>query len=269
LKDAFWAESFKVAPVETAEAVERALVEVLSATDPAQGLQGVPFEGLAERPRRHLEDLKRLTEALAGRLPPALEAVRMLLAAKGEEVLRTLQVVHVEGWPKLTRWQDQLVSKLNRDAGDAAADEALAEMLGCVAREEGKAPAASSLGVLQRGLYRPVNEQAALESSVQWVGVRDFLQEAEVAAGMVQKMLEAEPELKPADIGLLVPDDFEYSVAVEDAFRLGGLALSGLPVERWRRDLGREAVFHFLYCRQKPAPAMALAVVLSSPLMPW
>ena len=48
-----------------------------------------------------------------------------------------------------------------------------------------------------------------------------------------------------------------------------GLALSGLPAERWRRDLGREAVFHFLYCRQKPAPAMALAVCLSSPLMPW
>ena len=54
LEDAFWAESFKVAPVETAEAVERALVEVLSATDPSQGLQGVSFEGLAERPRRHL-----------------------------------------------------------------------------------------------------------------------------------------------------------------------------------------------------------------------
>ena len=105
--------------------------------------------------------------------------------------------------------------------------------------------------------------------SVQWLGVRDFLQEAEVAAGMVQRLLKEEPGLKPADIGLLLPDDFEYSVAVEDAFRLGGLALSGLPAERWRRDLGREAVFHFLYCRQKPAPAMALAVVLSSPLMPW
>ena len=75
--------------------------------------------------------------------------------------------------------------------------------------------------------------------------------------------------LRPKDIGLLLPDEFEYAVAVEDAFRLAGLALSGLPAERWRRDLGREAVFHFLYCRQKPAPAMALAVCLSSPLMPW
>jgi RecB family exonuclease len=138
-----------------------------------------------------------------------------------------------------------------------------------VAREDGNAPASSSLGVLQRGLYRPAGEKVVLDDTVQWVGVRDFLQEAEVAAGMVQRLLEEEPGLKPADIGLLVPDSFEYAVAVEDAFRLGGLTLSGLPVERWRRDLGREVVFHFLYCRQKPAPAMALAVVLSSPLMPW
>ena len=109
----------------------------------------------------------------------------------------------------------------------------------------------------------------ALDDTVQWLGVRDFLQEAEVAAGMVQRLLAEDGSLTPADIGLLLPDEFEYSVAVEDAFRLAGLALSGLPAERWRRDLGREAVFHFLYCRQKPAPAMALAVCLSSPLMPW
>ena len=123
--------------------------------------------------------------------------------------------------------------------------------------------------MLQSQLYRATADKAPLDESVQWLGVRDFLQEAEVAAGMVQRLLAEDPKLKPADIGLLLPDEFEYAVAVEDAFRLGGLALSGLPAERWRRDLGREAVFHFLYCRQKPAPAMALAVCLSSPLMPW
>ena len=129
--------------------------------------------------------------------------------------------------------------------------------------------ASSSLRVLQSRLFGASAEKATLDYSVQWVGVRDFLQEAEVAAGMVQRLLAADPGLNPAEIGLLLPDEFEYAVAVEDAFRLGGLALSGLPAERWRRDLGREAVFHFLYCRQKPAPAMALAVCLSSPLMPW
>jgi len=82
-------------------------------------------------------------------------------------------------------------------------------------------------------------------------------------------LLADNPGLEPSDIGLLVPDSFEYATALEDAFHLGGIALSGLPAERWRRDLGREVLFHFLYCRQKPAPAMALAICLSSPLMPW
>ena len=36
--------------------------------------------------------------------------------------------------------------------------------------------------------------------------------------------------LRPKDIGLLLPDEFEYAVAVEDAFRLAGLALSGLSL---------------------------------------
>jgi hypothetical protein len=86
---------------------------------------------------------------------------------------------------------------------------------------------------------------------------------------MAQKMLAESPGLTPSDIGLLMPDAFEYSLAVNDAFSAAGLPLSGLPVDHWQRDLGREALFHFLYCRQKPSPAMALAVCLSSPLMPW
>ena len=70
-------------------------------------------------------------------------------------------------------------------------------------------------------------------------------------------------------IGILLPESFEYEVAVEDAFAFAGLPLSGLPRERWRRDLGREAIYYFLACRQKPAPAMAMASCLTSPLMPW
>ena len=266
LKDAFWADSFKVAPVETAAAVARALVALLSATDPVRGAEELRFEGLAERPRRHLADLERLVQTLNGRLPPELVAIRELLAAKREDALHTLRVEQIEGVPALTGWQKALVKKLNLDAGEPAPDEALASALTAA---PGAPSASSSLRVLQSRLFGTSGAKAPLDGSVQWLGVRDFLQEAEVAAGMVQRLLAEEPELTPAEIGLLLPDEFEYAVAVEDAFRLGGLALSGLPAERWRRDLGREAVFHFLYCRQKPAPAMALAVCLSSPLMPW
>jgi hypothetical protein len=268
LDDAFWAESCKVAPAETAMAVERALTELVAATDPAQATLVPGMESLEARPRRHLADLVRLVSALDGRLPPELEAIRSLLAGDVTQGLRPVRVITAAGVPALTRWRAALVDKLNHDAGPGDAAEAeLAGTLSAVLAPVDSAPGA--LGVLQTRLYEPAGEKAPLNGTVQWVGVRDFLQEAEVAAGMVQRMLGEDPSLRPMDIGLLLPDDFEYAIAVEDAFRLGGLALSGLPAERWRRDLGREAVFHFLYCRQKPAPAMALAVVLSSPLMPW
>ena len=127
----------------------------------------------------------------------------------------------------------------------------------------------TSLQYLQKFLFSTPDDKTRLDNSVQWLGVRDFLEEAEVAAGMAQQILAENPCLTPSAIGLLVPDTFEYSLAVNDAFSAAGLPLSGLPVDHWQRDLGKEALFHFLYCRQKPSPAMALAVCLSSPLMPW
>lgn len=269
LEDAFWAGSFAVAPVETATAVERALVELVSASDPARGLVAAGIDALAERPRRHVRDLERLVQALGGRLPPELEAIRALLAIDVAHGLCPIRVIRVPEVPALSRWQLALVEKLNRDVGESSLDEALAQVLTAVLLEDGAAHASGALGVLQTQLYRATADKAVLDESVQWLGVRDFLQEAEVAAGMVQVQLRQDSKLVPADFALLLPEEFEYAVAVEDAFRLAGLPLSGLPAERWRRDLGREAVFHFVYCRQKPAPAMALAVVLSSPLMPW
>ncbi len=273
LEDAFWSESLSVAPVETSVAVSSALALILSATDPARGVDEQGLAALPERPRRHLADLLRLTRTLAGRLPGDLSTIRNLLSAEMSYALYSVRVYHVDGVPFLTRWQAALVEKLNRDAEietDARPPgEVLANILrGALTCDSGK-QGRGALGLLQSRLFGVADEKAELDESVQWVGVRDFFQEAEVAAGMVQTLLAEHPQLEPADIGLLLPDSLEYSVAVRDAFRLGGLALSGLAFEGRRRDLGREAVFHFLHCRQDPAPAMALAVCLGSPLMPW
>ena len=171
----------------------------------------------------------------------------------------------------MTRWQTELVEKLNQDAdhSEERLDEELPQILNEVLGSDFAGEPGSTLRFLQEWLFEAVTDKGEIDGSVQWIGARDFLQEAEVAAGMVQTMLSENPDLEPADIGLLIPDSFEYTTALEDACALGGIALSGLPAERWRRDLGREVVFHFLYCRQKPAPAMALAICLSSPLMPW
>ncbi len=292
---AFWTDSFRVSPAETSRAVESALTQLHCAADPGAAIDVRGLDKLPERPRRHLNDLLRLTQSLAGRLPDALASIRELLSAPAGDALHSIAVYCANDVPLLTRWQLELVAKLNRDAG--------VETTGGGSGDEfGKAPAmaprgagakggvggaelaailtrvldsvsglddGSALGVLKSRLFTDKESKVKPDDSVQWLGVRDFLQEAEVAAGMVQILLADDPALAPADIGLLIPDSFEYVVAIDDAFKLAGCALAGLPVAHWRRDLGREAVFYFLYCRRKPAPAMALAACLSSPLMPW
>lgn len=266
--DAFWLNSFEVAPEETATEVEAALSLLLSATVPGVDIDLTNAHELPERPRKHVHDIVKLLRELEGLLPDDLLAIQQLISADANTAIRKIAVYHAEDFPLLTRWQSALVSKLNADAG-IERDADLCRLLESQLFDQGTVPPRTSLQVLQQQLFASPDEKSALDTTVQWLGVRDFLQEAEVAAGMVQTMLAENPELTPSDIGLLVPDTFDYSLGVNDAFSAAGLPLSGLPVDHWQRDLGREALFHFLYCRQKPSPAMALAVCLSSPLMPW
>ena len=268
---AFWSDSYVVAPDETADAVKDALASLLSATDPRRAPQPPDLDGLPGGPRRMVEDLLDLSASLDGRLPGDLAVIRDLLSADSDGVTQLIRVFRVEGIPQTTRWQDALIDKLNDEAGrdGGSFDGELQTTLETLLQAAPEADQESALGVLQSRLFETDAGTVRPDRSVQWVGVRDYQQEAEVVAGMVQSLLREQPDIAPRQVGLLVPEDFPYCVAVEDAFRLAGLALSGLPGERWRRDLGPETLYHFLCCRQKPAPRMALAVCLSSVLMPW
>jgi RecB family exonuclease len=271
---AFWCESLDIAPDETRASVLSALCEIISSTEPDSPAAWGDLGQLPSRAAQHLRDLSQLVEALDGQLPPDLAAIQSIMRATPRDALHLIRVDHIEGHPHLSRWQQALVAKLNRDVLSQQRDPAGKPLdpsshheqvaLGCEAGDP-----STALGHLQRVLFKGSARQAVLDDSVQWLAVRDFLQEAEVAAGMAQELLRSDPGLRPADIGILLPDSFEYSVAVHDAFGLAGLLTSGLAVDWWRRDLGLEWLFHFLYCRQKPAPAMALAICLASPLMPW
>ena len=271
IDDAFWSESYSSAPEETARAVRDALIELLSASHPGRHPELQGGRDLSLRARRMIGDLRELAAALDGSLPGDLASIQCLLRADPGDAPQPVRVHRIRGFPQTTRWQDALITKLNRDASLArpTRDVQWAGVLKACLRAEPRGKPGSALAVLQARLFNREEASAVADPSVQWVRVRDFYQEAEIVAGMVQTLLAANPELRAADVGLLVPDSFEYSVALEDAFRLAGLPLSGLAGERWRRDLGAEAVFHFLFCRQKPAPAMAQAVCLSSVLMPW
>ncbi len=268
---AFWQESLASAPTETVRALRRDFVEAVSASDPETALADLELAGLADRPRRMMGDFKRLYHQLEAGLPADLEVIRRLLRVDSEEVRQPLCVHRVKELPRTSRWQDALIEKLNSDAAIAgfSPERELSRALQACLEERPSADPASALGILQRRLFEPGTAPAPVDETAQWLRVRDFYQEAETVAGMTQQLLAHDPSLQPRSIGLLVPDSFEYSVALEDAFRLGGLALSGLASERWQRDLGSEAVFHFLFCRQRLAPAMALAVCFSSRLMPW
>ena len=243
VSDAFWSQSLEVAPQETAAEVEAALSLLIGATQPGDedGIAKTDLDQLPERPRKHVKDLLRLRVKLAGRLPEELEAIQQLMIAESSSAtIRKLVVCHVDQFPVLTRWQEELINKLNKDA-DAAPDAALLAALESLQPAVASSAPESSLEFIQKHMFSAPDEKTSLDNSVQWLGVRDYL----------------------------LPDTFEYSLAVNDAFTTAGVPLSGLPVDHWQRDLGKEALFHFLYCRQKPSPAMALAVCLSSPLMPW
>lgn len=272
LDDAFWTESLKVAPSETAAAVEAAYLGLLSTVDHRGPLPLEHYDGVPTRAQRRYANLCSLTAHLQHNLPTDRETEQRIVSTDSSLSTHLIQVDRIPGYPLLSPRQVCLLEKLDADLSQqapAGSDAGLSGLLEQIALGYPTASRATALGQVQRRLFLPGGNAIQADSSLQWIGCRDFLEEIEVAAGVVQTLLAEHPELSASDIGVLVPDEFEYALAVGEIFSLAGLQVSGLPVERWRRDLGREAVLLFLYCRQKPSPAMAIAACLTSPLMPW
>lgn len=263
----FWTASLRVAPEETQKAVEDGLRRVLTALPPDQSRQRLLDAGLPHRGQGHLRDLLTLVAALDGALPADLMILREALAP-GNVPLRLIRVTHLRDWPRLDAWQQDLIDSLNRDVPVREEDREWARLLMICHKLPGAA-ATSSLRDLQDRLFEADGVVTSRDASVQWVGVRDLREEVEVAAGMVQERMRRDASLSPGDFGLLLPADPDYLNQVAAVFGETGLPLAGLTRHPMTRDLGRETILHFLYCRQKPAPAMALAALFTSPLLPW
>ena len=268
LTDTFWAGSLEVAPRETLSSLNQALCLLLEGAGPGRNIEAVEGGGLPRRTLRHLTDLARLHSAMGEILPPALAGIDALLRVKPDEDLRSIVVYRVEGMPRLSPWQSALVKRLSGD-GLEDHDPELLDILGRSLSWTPTGDVHTALGAIQARLFESSDPQLHLDATAQWIGVRDSLEEVEVAAGMIQNALAGDTTLAPADIGLLVPYDNLYRGALRDVFTWAGLALSGLSAERTMRDLGREAVLYFLISRHRPAPSMALASLVTSPLMPW
>ena len=166
----------------------------------------------------------------------SLEPIQQLMIAEPSDAIRKLVICHIDQFPVLTRWQAELIDKLNKDA-DADPDAALLAALESLQPAADSEASESSLEFIQKHLFSAPDKKTSLDNSVQWLGVRDYLQEAEVAAGMAQQILSENPGLSTSEIGLLLPDTVEYSLAVNDAFTTAGVPLSGLPVDHWQRGV--------------------------------
>ena len=270
MKDAFWGKSFgnvKEAEQNTIiDIIGEHLAMLLEAAGPDGKLERVERLEGGPRLKCHIRDFAALHAAMDCILPPELLPIQQILLATPERTLRSMRAYHSDEWQHLSRWQKDLIGHLNRAASEPAEPLLKTLLESAISRPEGKS--GSGLLYIQEKLFT-LPEKIALDDTLQWLVVRDYLQEVEVAAGMIQKALADDTTLKPADIALLLPTDQHYSYAVRSVFELAGLPVSGLHDAYSSRDLGGEAVLNLLLSLDKPAPVIALASLVASPLMPW
>ena len=266
--DSFWSASLKAVPAEASAItgiINNALTMLLEGVAPGTPLPPVPQMGLSARTSRYLGDLVRLHQSMDNALPSGLATIRSLLELPLERMLRPILVCPYPDLPGLTLWQQALIERLNQTAGSGQLP-AISDLLVVT---EATASSNTALGHLQRNLFEQAPQKVGIDSSVQWLAVRDYLLEVETAAGMVQQALVDDQTLQYRDIGLLLPSDQSYHGAVVATFGRAGIPLSGNVGASENRDLGREAVSLLLTCLDGLAPTMALASLLVSPLMPW
>lgn len=264
-----WSESLAVAPGETIQAVERALVGLIYSTETLR-VEAVDLRRLDpdSRVHGHLAALVSLWRDLGDLLPDHLAVLRTVIEAAPEDAVEAIEVVFDPDEPSRTAAERAVLATLERHHGrPPTADARLTTM-----RQEAQtcgAEAGNLLGHVQRNLLSEQVARHHRDDSLRVFGVRDAAMEADVAAGLAQSWLASDPELVASDIGILVEDPDLYGPYLREAFGLAGLPLSGLAPARDMRDVAGETVLLFLLCRRPLAPAMALASLYISPLMPW
>ena len=277
-QDAFWGESFKTAPEETAAVLAAELTRLLESLPPGEDFAPDTEGELEGRGQRHLLELVALSGAmgadLRSRMPPRLGLEHDLLAAPLEQSRPRFTIYIASETLHLTPIQQALAARLEAACAEAP-DPALTQALRDGLTWAPAAEAPPSLVALQRHLFaaapgKPAPlDDAVQRAAVQWVAARDPLEEVEVCAGMIQQALAKDKKLSPSDIALLLPEDATYAPLVRDVFARFGLPTAGLEVSAAAADLGAEWVRGFLLACRKPAPYMAVAALLSHPLMPW
>lgn len=264
-----WNESLTVAPEQTAAAVAAMLRHVMLATpdlDPARIDTSALPEG--SRARTHLEALIALWRAQPEVTPSDIRKLGDVLACGAADALQAMAVIRHHDDPRHSALERAVLAHLEAHHGIIAPEDADHQRL-IGARLAAAAPTDSLLGHVQRHALNPAASRRGVDDSIAILSTRDSLTETEAAAAIIQRWLRADPKLKPSDVAVILPSGSDYAFALDETFARAGLLVSSLPSTPIRRNVGGEAVLHFLQCRRRPAPAMALASLYCSPVLCW
>lgn len=249
--DAVWAQSLKNARVETVAAVTAALQELCLASPTLRPIEG--FEIPAGRAGAHLMGLMNLWRQMGPALPEGLDVARHLIELPFGHCLENLPVVEGSLDPNAPSAMRALYDRLRAEFGEVPPH----------ARPFG-AKAGSRLYDLQAGLARSDLPQGEMDGSLSFLGLRDVAACADFAAARARDLIEG--GCLARDIAVLTAGDPSH---LASAFATQGVPLSGLPSHPPQRDVAGETMLFLLMSKRTPTPAMALASLCLSPMMPW
>ena len=249
--DPVWAESFANAPVETISAVTAALTDLVLATP---DLKVPNVDHLPDsRARRHLMALVGLWQRLGDALPEGLAPIRHVLTLPHGQFLDPLPVVEASLDPLAPAAMRALYTRMRDEFGTVPANPYTPV-----------APIGSRLHALQGGVSAQAIKAGDLDGSLAFYGLRDPAACADFAAACARALIET--GVPARDIAVLSGDDPRQHAR---AFAAQGVGLSGLPGHLPERDVIGETALHLALAKRPPTPAMVLASLALSPLMPW
>lgn len=249
--DPVWRDSLANAPVETISAVSTALEGLVLATADLRA----PAVGAMEvsRSQRHLNALIELWRKLGDTLPEGLAPVRHVLELPHGRFLDPLPVVQGSLDPHAPAAMKALYARLQQEFGAVAAP-----AKGRPARE------GSRLHALQGGVAEAAIEAGPKDDSLAFYGLRDLAACADFAAARARALIES--GISAREIGVLASGDPRQ---IARAFAEQGVPISGLPASLPERDFIGETALQLALAKRTPTPAMVLASLALSPLMPW
>lgn len=249
--DPVWADSLANAPVETIAAVTAALEDLVRATS---DLQAPDIAALPDgRARRHLAALVVLWQRMGEALPDGLSPVRHVLNLPHGRFLDPLPVVEGSLDPLAPAAIQALFARLRAEFGVVP-----------VQPQPRMAQPGTALHALQGSVAAASIAAGAQDDSLAFFGLRDPASCADFAAARARTMIEA--GVPARDIAVMTGDDARQ---LSRAFAAQGVPVSGLPEHLPARDIIGETALQLALTKRTPTPAMVLASLALSPLMPW